>query len=278
MRDGLGSAAVSTYEFDTDTAVTRLGEGAYTATVTERWSIGNAPNGGYTMAIAQRALVEALGRPDALSVTAHFLRPPAPGPVDIDVEQVRSGRSISTGMVRVEQDGQELLRMLGSCTDLSRDDGAQRCETGPPDLPPIEQCLRGNGVMPGGGRATVVDRFDLRVHPAHVGWSRGAPTGRMEVAAWIRLADGREPDVAMLPTVVDALPPTVFELGVAGWVPTLELTLHARARPAPGWLRCHVRSRFVTGGYVEEDAEVWDDEDRLVAQSRQLARMPRARG
>jgi acyl-CoA thioesterase len=268
---------VSAYEFDEDTAIARLGEGAYTATVTDRWNIGNLPNGGYTMAIAQRSLVEALGRPDALSVTAHFLRPPAVGDVDIDVERVRSGRSVSTGMVRVEQDGQELVRLLGSCTDLSGAGEGQRLDTGPPELPPLEDCLRATGIMPGGNRATVVDRFDLRLHPAHVGWSRGAPTQRMEVAGWIRLADGRPADVAMLPTVVDAFPPTVFELGVAGWVPTLELTLHVRARPSPGWLRCQVRSRFVTGGYVEEDAEVWDDEGRLIAMSRQLARVPRPR-
>jgi hypothetical protein len=66
-----------------------------------------------------------------------------------------------------------------------------------------------------------------------------------------------------------------FDLGMFGWTPTLELTVHLRAVPAHGWLRvCHC-TRNVAGGLLEEDAEVWDSADRLVAQSRQLTRIPR---
>jgi acyl-coenzyme A thioesterase PaaI-like protein len=265
-------------EFDTDTAVTRLAEGAYAAEVTDRWSIGAVPNGGYTMAIALRGLLEGLGRPDPLTVTAHFLRPAEPGPAELDVEVVKAGRSAVVGSVRLHQGGVERLRLLGSVTDLGATVGGEPHHVeAPPALPPPEQCLRGDGTMPGGGVASVAERFDLRLHPEHVGWARGEPTGRLEVAGWIRPADGRDPDTALLPAVVDAFPPTVFELGAMGWVPTLELTLHVRARPAPGWLRCSVRSRHVSSGLVEEDAEVWDDEDRLVAMSRQISRVPRAR-
>jgi acyl-CoA thioesterase len=265
-------------EFDTDTALTRVADGAYTAEATDRWSIGTVPNGGYTMAIALRALLAGLERPDPLSVTAHFLRPIAPGPLEIDVEGVHAGRSASTGMVRLSQDGTERLRMLGSATDLGGAmDGDPHHAAGPPDLPRVEACVRGRGAMPGGGHASVADRFDLRVHPDHAGWARGTPTGRLEIAGWIRAADGRTADPLLLPAVVDAFPPTVFELGMAGWVPTLELTLHVRVRPAPGWLRVGIRSRHVSAGLVEEDAEVWDEEDRLVAMSRQISRIPRPR-
>jgi acyl-CoA thioesterase len=268
--------AMPTSEFDADTAITRLAEGAYAATATDRWSIGHVPNGGYTMAIALRALVEDLGRPDPLTVTAHFVSAAEPGPVELDVEQVRAGRSAATGTVRLAQGGVERLRMLGSCHDLAgAQDARVQHHTGPPSLPPVEDCLQGRGAMPGGTFASVAERFDLRLHPDHVGWARGAPTGRMEIAGWIRAADGREPDTLLLPAIVDALPPTVFELGYAGWVPTLELTLHVRARPVPGWLRCSVRSRHLSAGLVEEDAEVWDADDRLIAMSRQISRLPR---
>ena len=55
----------------------------------------------------------------------------------------------------------------------------------------------------------------------------------------------------------------------------MELTAHVRARPAPGWLACSFATRFVTGGFLEADGEVWDATGRLVAQSRQLALVPR---
>jgi hypothetical protein len=50
--------------------------------------------------------------------------------------------------------------------------------------------------------------------------------------------------------------------------------VHVRAVPAPGPVRCVFRSRVVQGGLLEEDGEVWDSADRLVAMSRQLGMMP----
>ena len=73
----------------------------------------------------------------------------------------------------------------------------------------------------------------------------------------------------------DALPPVTFDLGMIGWAPTLELTAHVRAKPAPGWLKVQHRTRNFAGGMFEEDCEVWDSTGRLVAQSRQLALAPR---
>ena len=51
----------------------------------------------------------------------------------------------------------------------------------------------------------------------------------------------------------------------------IQLTVHLRAHPAPGWLACRATTRFVSNGYHEEDFEVWDSAGTLVAQSRQLA-------
>jgi hypothetical protein len=51
-----------------------------------------------------------------------------------------------------------------------------------------------------------------------------------------------------------------------------------RAVPAPGLLRVAARSRHVSGGWFDEESEVWDSAGRLVAQSRQIARVGRGRG
>ena len=123
--------------------------------------------------------------------------------------------------------------------------------------------------------APLMERFDMRFDPASAGWVVGAPSGRGMLQAWFRLAGGREPDPIALLAVADALPPVTFDLGRPGWAPTLELTVHVRARPAPGWLKVRHQTSNLAGGLFEEDCEVWDSAGRLVAQARQLARVPR---
>ena len=110
-----------------------------------------------------------------------------------------------------------------------------------------------------------------RLDPATMGWAVGKPSGRGELRGWLRFDDGREPDTLALLTVVDALPPATFDLGVTGWVPTLELSCHVRAAPAPGALVVRQRARHVAGGRVDEECDVWDSTGRLVATGHQLA-------
>lgn len=262
-----------TSEFDADTAVTRHDDGSYSARLTDQWNVGERPNGGYLMATALRAVADAVDQPHPLTVTCHFLRPPTPGLIELDVEVVRQGRSLATGAARMTRDGVEYARIITAFGDLTATEGATVVTGAPPDLPPPEACPTARGTMPGRASAAIVERFDLRFHPATLGWARDAPTGRAEVGGWIRFADGRDPDLLALVQIVDAFPPTVFDLGVTGWVPTLELTVHLRARPAPGWLRAWLSTRFLIDGYLEEDAEVYDADGALVAQSRQLARL-----
>ena len=92
---------------------------------------------------------------------------------------------------------------------------------------------------------------------------------------YFRLREDRDPDAYLLALAVDALPPVVLSLGARGWSPTVELTWHMRAVPLPGPLRVATRSQDVSGGWFDEEAEVWDSAGRLVAQSRQIARVGR---
>jgi hypothetical protein len=105
------------------------------------------------------------------------------------------------------------------------------------------------------------------------------PSGQGLVRGWFGFADGRPVDTLALLLAADAFPPAVFNLGLPrGWVPTVELTVHIRGVPAPGPLRCQFRTRFVTGGALEEDSEVWDSAGQLVAISRQYGLLARPAG
>ena len=117
----------------------------------------------------------------------------------------------------------------------------RRCE-----LPRIEACPRLPVQGPGFEvplMAVVAEHLD----PAVMGWAVGRPSGAGELRGWAAFADGRDPDPLALLMLVDALPPATFDLGSTGWVPTLELTCHVRAAPAPGPLAVRQRVRHVVG-------------------------------
>ncbi len=282
------SAAPS--RFAHDTAVRSTGDSRYVGEVTSGWAVmeGGAPNGGYLMAIAARAMGATIAadergpnRVDPVSVTAHFLAPAVEGPVDIDVEVVRAGRRHATLHAAMRQDGRECVRLLGTFADLDATGSDDvRVDRQPPPYPPVAECLdftaaaiaqaEDGGYPP----PPILHRFDHRVPHELAGWAVGRPAGRGEMGGHVRWYDGAEMDPLGVLAVLDCYPPAVFNTGDGslGWVPTIELTVQLRRRPSPGYLTARLLTQAITaGGYLEEDGEVWDAEGRLVALSRQLA-------
>jgi len=272
-------------EFDQGVAVTARPDdpAVFDATLGEGWQIGAGVNGGLLLAVmgnALRARFAGEGHGDPVAVSAYYLSASRPGPAVVHTEVLRRGRSMSTGQVSLvqEQDGRpvERVRALATYGDLAGLPDDVRTTATPPDMPPPEECVSKDLAPPDFmEQATFLSRLDLRLDPSCVGWASGDPSGRGLLQGRLRMADGREPDPLLMLLAVDALPPVTFDLGMLGWTPTLELSVHVRANPAPGWLAVTHRTRNFAGGLLEEDAEVWDSTGRLVAQSRQLARAPR---
>ncbi|MCD0452327.1 thioesterase family protein [Actinocorallia sp. API 0066] len=257
--------------FGADTASTVV-DGVITTDVSAEWGTGGpAPNGGYLLALVARALGGTLSHPHPLTITAHYLSATRPGPAVIETETLRRGRTQTTAMARLVQGDQERIRVLAAYGDLSTLPDDVRTTAKPPAMPPVEECLE----PPESFKevVTLMRHTDIRMDPATSGWAVGKPSGVGAQRGWLRLADGTEPDPFSLLYATDALVPVAFELNVNGWVPTVELTVHVRALPAPGWLRVEATSRNLAGGHIEEDIEVWDSNDRLVAQGRQLAKV-----
>lgn len=264
------------HPFDADTALVCSDDGhSFTADVSDRWAVGDHVNGGYVLSICLRALQQVLGRPDPLVVSAFFQRRVFPGPAEVAVETARTGRRLATGEARLLQHGQELVRVVASFADLSQASGPTVVTGAAPVLPPPQDCLDlfqpepSSDVPPDAASPGIAGRLECRT-PQLPGWRHGSPSGQARSEFWLRLAGGRPADSLLLPGLVDMAVPAVFELGQFATT-TIELTVHVRARPAPGWLACRVSTNYLIDGYHEEDFEIWDSTGRLVAQSRQLA-------
>ena len=282
------------FAFDEDSRVVAAGsEGAFTTELTGRWNgTAGAVNGGYMLATCTRALALDMPFPDPVVVSGFFLRPGTAGPAAVRTSVIRSGRTMAFGEAALTQDGKDVVRATAAFTRLGgtgRDgtgqeragrDGLVFLDGTPPALPPPGDCV---GVpvgafglaMPSRGdlggsspRASIAERIEFRSAELP-GWFTGRPSGRPASEFWMRFADGREADLLSLPLLVDSTAPSVLELGAGST--TIQLTVHLRAHPAPGWLACRATTRFVSNGYHEEDFEVWDSAGTLVAQSRQLA-------
>jgi acyl-CoA thioesterase len=270
--------------FETATAVTRRPDSpgsrsVYDGAVADGWDIGGVANGGYVLALAARAMADTAGRPP-LSVTAHYLAPGRPGPCVVEVEPVRIGRRMATVAARLAQGDTEVIRVLGTFGAPPAPDGEPIATVAPPaDLPDYEHTPTMERFSPTMAPSGFPRQVEMRIRPGDEGFAVERPTGRAELAGWFALA-GQAPgdaiDAIGLLLAADAFFPPVFNAGVTpGWVPTLELTVHIRAVPAPGPVAARFHSDVIAGGLLNEDGELWDSTGTLVAQSRQLALMPR---
>lgn len=263
------------HDFDRETLVETLEAGHWQGTLAPAWNIGDNPNGGYMAACCTSALVQELPHPDPLSLTTHFLRPGVPGePFQVYTEVVKTGRSMSMARASFWQSEQCRLQMLTTFGDLTQTVGVDTEVTvPPPELPPPEACPLRSGQAQGID-LPLLDRLEIRLHPEQ---AKAGEYPRMEVSGWIRASDSRAPDTRLLPVFADAFPPSPFaQLGVVGWVPTVELTVHVRRRPEPGWIRAQFLTEDLHHGRMVESGRLWDSAGNLVAQSRQLGLVMRA--
>jgi len=257
--------------FEIETGVTASGDGRWSGRINQHWSIGDNTHGGYLVAFALGALRELSPQhPDPLSVTTHFLRPGLPGqPCEIVTESVRSGRTLSNSRATLLQDGKPRIEVIAAFGNLdSSADNDPTLSIKAPEIPPPDKCIVRSGEEQG-VELPLLNRMDIMLHPNE---ARAGDAGEAQVSGWIRLKDGQPPDPRSAIMFVDAFPPSVFGLlGVVGWVPTLELTVHVRRRPAPGWMQGQFRTDDLSDGRMIENGLLWDSHGHLIAQSRQMA-------
>ena len=255
--------------FDQATAVERIDEHRWRAHIHRGWRIGKVPNGGYVLAIAGRVLSEALPHPDPLTVHILYIAPTDLGPVECVVECLRSGGSISHGTLALFQEGELKAQVTACYSLLDALSGESWSNEQRPVIPPSES-IPPLGVHGIELRESVLQHYSRGVEV----FKRGEPDRSGVFEGWLRLADGEDAGLLGLLLFADCMSPPVFTVyGPLQWVPTLELSVQLRARPAPGPIQARFRSRHMTRGIVEEDGELWDCEGRLVALSRQTSKV-----
>jgi acyl-CoA thioesterase len=259
------------------TFVTRLAERRYSATISPAWNLAMVPQGGVVAAIAARAMEAELGTGQLLrSFHGVFAAPVPVGPVDIEVDVIRSGRSMSQVQATVRATGADAGFTALAAFGHERP-GFGYTELAMPMVPTPEQCVSfrdpppPESGMPDGPVFPFWNEV-LEGRPAlgHAPWDT-SERGAAEVATWFRFEHfpgderGQFDQLALL-VAADMMPSAVFEkLGPAetGWfAPSVDLTVHLADLPTGTWILNHNRAHYAADGYASAEAALWDPHGR----------------
>jgi acyl-CoA thioesterase len=249
--------------------------GRFTATVSDAWMLMVVPQGGIVAAIAARAMAQVLddGSQSLRTITAVFAGQVAGGEVEVEVQVLRRGRSMSQLQATVRNPGAAAgLTAIAAFGAPRR--GFEFTDLAFPDVERPDT-LRGF-------RDPLPDGVDFEVtHPPMPFWDEvvecrpaiGRPPwepfvdGPAECAYWYRLdappvdRHGRLDPLGAL-VLCDTMPGAVGQkVGPQDepWFgPSVDLTVHLLADAHPGWLLAHNRARHAGDGYASVEMALWD--------------------
>jgi acyl-CoA thioesterase len=260
------------HPFDADTDVEERGGSRFAATISERWWVGKGPNGGYVAALILRAIQKMAGPERApRSLTVHFPRAPAAGPVEITVTVERKGGHVTFLSARMEQQGELQATALAVLADDWEATGFSALQM--PDVGEPGELYEPNPEdVP--GMPTMFQNYSMRSALGEPAFSGGAPYS----GAWFRAREPRLLDAPLATAILDAWFPAPFvHIERAVPAPTIDYTVHFRSPlPAPDAAAddpylAVFKSGLARYGFFEEDGELWSADGTLLAQSRQLA-------
>lgn len=256
------------YLFDSAIAVTQTAPEYFAAEISEHFSINGTPNGGYLLAVLANAMLQQSDKTATPVLTANYLSRTAPGKAHLAVDTISRSRQFTRLEARLGQQEKETLRCFGTFATAPDACFIKRYEAEVPAVAPASECIR-IPALPG---YSVYENLDIRLDPACAGWMEKRLSEKSEHKGWLRFPDGRPLDLFAVCLAADAFPPAVMAShGPVAWVPTLEFSVSIRNLPTDGGLRCRFQTRFINCGLLEEDGEIWDEKNELIAVSRQIA-------
>lgn len=272
------------------TTVTGIGPGRYAAAIDDAWTLWPLPQGGIVTAIALRAMATELDDPAQRLRTLHttFVGQVAHGPVEVGVELLRRGRSMSHLRAEVANPDRGHGHVTTAVFGSSRR-GFEFTDLDPPaEVPPPDACRSFREPPPadfeGWNPAPFWEqRVEGRTVTGHAPWEEYVPD-RAEHATWYCLDDPPMVDGALDPlalvVLADTMPGAVGEKtgreGDPWFAPSIDLTVHLFDACTSPWVLAHNRARHAGDGYASVDMALWDygpdaaSDPRLVAYATQL--------
>ena len=262
--------------FATATAVQPVAAGEWAAAITPGWEIAGNADGGYLLAMATRALTGATGRPDPVTVTAHYLSPGRVGPVRVATQILREGKRFATGTATMFSGDRPVLAVLATLGDLSHAEGPELIEGAPPELPAPGECVR--VVPPAPSRRRSWATSTCACIPTTPPSPRGASPGSRRCGAGSGSRDDEPADSPpRCARSTRSRPNRLQPPGCRSRGRPRSSSPPIRANPAPGWPALPLLDPVVSACFLEEDGEVRDSSDRdWLGEPRQLASRSRA--
>ena len=258
--------------FKDDISVLEEEPNLWKGNLSDRWSIGSTPNGGYSMAFAAKAISNSLVHKDPLSISANYLERLDFGETLVKVSPIHVTKSTSTARAELIQ--QERIRVIftATFTDFSKSNGLDLSIRKEPNFEPYENCV----LQPfkEGFNPMLEKNIEKKYCKDSLWWEKSHKENQAALNLYMSWPEKETADLFTLILFLDATTPPIFnKLGSVGWVPTITLTSHIRGFPVSGPLKVSAKTEFVTKGFMEEDREIWDAEGNLVGQSKQMAKL-----
>ncbi|HUS22085.1 MAG TPA: thioesterase family protein [Aeromicrobium sp.] len=259
-------------DFDRTTAVEPIDgrPGEFAVELDVGWSSLVGVHGGYMCAIAVRGAEALVDDRSVRTLTTSFLRTGQVGSATLSVRAVREGRSFSTMVADLVQDGRLLLTTR--LTLMVDREGVEWQAPSPIDLPDPEECTRMEG-----GRVVHFERVDGVLDPRCLPFSGG---DRARIQGYVRPLESRTVDAAWLAMATDWFPPPAFlriEPPTGGV--SIDLTTHIHQPQVTlddgDWLTGAFAIETSSAGLATEHGRIARRDGTLVAESFQTRLMTR---
>jgi acyl-CoA thioesterase len=250
--------------FDETTCITvdEPESGHMTAELSPAWASLRGIHGGYLNALAIKAAQRVVGERAVRTVATTFLRPAAVGLVDLAVEPIRQGRSLTNVAVTISQASRPIVLSRLTASAAEGESWDTTIDLG---LPAVEDC---DPIAP----PPYVRHFDhgeAVLDPRSLPFSHGP---RARVGGYFRPREARPIDASWLGMALDWFPPAAFsrtDPPVGGI--SIDYTIHIHrtldSLADDEWLQALFQTDISAGGIALEKGVVADRGGHVLAES-----------